>query len=460
MKNKKIIISLSVGGILLTLFIILNYFNNNGVVIASDKSDSIMNSNTLTMMYETGKGTGEYQVSNDNTWPGEPYEFNENLSKCENGSELTWNEETKKVTLKANVSDKCYVYFDYNPKPTVTLATNYSTITANTPATLSCSNATASYNQKYGRIEVSQISSKQGNCTLTYQTPSSKQYLNTYITGLSGSTQGDGQVVNENGYRYEGKNPNNYIWFNNELWRIIGVFDSVSHGQSGEILVKIIRENSLGVLTWDKTGDLDWTKASLKNLLNKEYLNAQDGTDSGNCYGYSTTVPSNCDYTNIGINSTYRNMIANVTWHLGGGSTGTADTCYNLEMNSDKYGEFSEVPTTNWEGKIGLMYVSDYMYSTLASVCSRTTELDMYNDPEHSPTCIGENWLFGEGREFTISVQLGFVEIITVNSIDGDILWTRGSRYGYFIRPVLYLNSKVYVVDGNGTESDPYIIGM
>ena len=27
------------------------------------------------------------------------------------------------------------------------------------------------------------------------------------------------------GIRYEGKNPNNYIWFNNEYWRIIGVFD-------------------------------------------------------------------------------------------------------------------------------------------------------------------------------------------------------------------------------------------
>ena len=41
--------------------------------------------------------------------------------------------------------------------------------------------------------------------------------------------QGTGQVVNENGYRYEGKNQNNYIWFNNELWRIIGVFDEASH---------------------------------------------------------------------------------------------------------------------------------------------------------------------------------------------------------------------------------------
>ena len=69
--------------------------------------------------------------------------------------------------------------------------------------------------------------------------------MNTYIMGLVGTTQGIGQLVNENGYRYEGKNPNNYIWFNNEYWRIIGVFDSTSHGQSEKNMVKIILDHVL-----------------------------------------------------------------------------------------------------------------------------------------------------------------------------------------------------------------------
>ena len=42
-------------------------------------------------------------------------------------------------------------------------------------------------------------------------------------------------------YRFEGKNPNNYVWFNNELWRIVGVFNNTTHGVSGKNLVKIIR---------------------------------------------------------------------------------------------------------------------------------------------------------------------------------------------------------------------------
>ena len=173
-----------------------------------------------------------------------------------------------------------YILINYNP-PDVTIATNNSNDYAPaTPATLSCTNATAEYNQKYQRIEISQIN-KYTNCSLTYQQPSSKTYLNNYITGLSGSTQGDGQIVSENGYRYEGKNPNNYIWFNNEYWRIIGVFDEDSHGQSGKNLIKIIRANSIGGLAWHKSNTNDWTQASLMNLLNGAYLNAEDGTESG-----------------------------------------------------------------------------------------------------------------------------------------------------------------------------------
>ena len=79
------------------------------------------------------------------------------------------------------------------------------------------------------------------------------------------------------GGQYEGKNPNNYIWFNNELWRIIGVFDESSHGQSGQNLVKIIRNESIGGLVWDKSSTNDWSTSSLKILLNENYYNATDG---------------------------------------------------------------------------------------------------------------------------------------------------------------------------------------
>ena len=290
------------------------------------------------------------------------------------------------------------------------------------------------------------------SCDIKFETIT-KTYLNNYIIGLTGTTQGTGQVVNEKGYRYEGKNPNNYVWFNNEYWRIIGVFDSGSHGQSGKNLVKIIRADVLDGLAWHKSDTNDWTAASLNKLLNGAYYNAQDGTSSGYCYGYSTTATANCDYTKKGIQSGYRSMIANVTWYLGGYSSASATTesFYGYERGTTVY---SGRPTTT-TGYIGLMYPSDYGYSVLSSSCARTTNLGSYN----TATCAGQSWLYGKGYEWTITPR-------SSNSSSVFILYNSGylnsdsANGGYGGRPVLYLDASVYKIDGEGTLDKPYIIGM
>ena len=318
-------------------------------------------------------------------------------------------------------------------------------------ADVTCENATGKWLYDEWVLAIEDIKSDNITCDIDFTTIS-KTNLNTYITGLSGTEQGDGQVVQENGYRYEGKNPNNYIWFNNELWRIIGVFDESSHGKSGQNLVKIIRANSLGGLAWDKSDTNNWKAASLMSLLNGAYLNAQDGTDSGYCYGYDDSIPSNCDYTSIGISDTYRSMIINAKWYLGGSSTGaTADAFYGYERGTTVY---SGRPT-EWEGKIGLMYPSDYGYSVLASSCARTTNLSSYS----SSSCAGESWLYGQGYEWTITPRSSSSSYVFRLNDYGYLYYGNAAR-GSSARPSLYLASSVYVVDGNGSMSDPYIIGM
>ena len=266
--------------------------------------------------------------------------------------------------------------------------------------------------------------------------------------------QGNGEVVNENGYRYEGKNPNNYIWFNNELWRIIGVFDENSHGQSGQNLVKIIRNDSIGGLAWDKSNISDWTTSSLMNLLNGAYLNSENGTGGEYCYGYGAIVGTNCDYTESGINDTYRPMIESVIWYLGGNSStsATAEAFYGYERGTTVYGGRS----TSWTGYIGLMYPSDYGYSVLSSSCARTTNLNSYNNA----TCAGQSWLFSQGPEWMITPDSSSSFTTLVIGYNSAL---NGNTVGYIgnpVRPVLYLNSNVYVIDGDGSQSDPYIIGM
>ena len=321
----------------------------------------------------------------------------------------------------------------------------------NYTVTSNCSNV--SWNNKYQGVDISFNDSIPLNCNLEYTENNTTTYLNDYIIGLSGTTQGTGEVVNENGYRYEGKDPNNYIWFNNELWRIIGVFDEATHGVSGQNLVKIIRADSIGGLAWHKSNTNDWTASSLMNLLNGAYYNSQNGTGGEYCYGNSTTVPANCDYTETGINDTYRSMIENVTWHLGGYSSdsATAEAFYGYERGTTVS---SGRPTTT-TGYIGLMYPSDYGYSVLSSSCARTTNLGSYRNA----TCAGQSWLYGKGIEWTITPNSSDSNnVFNVNSY-GRLTSTYANS-GYSVRPVLYLDSSVYVIDGNGSISDPYIIGM
>ena len=312
-------------------------------------------------------------------------------------------------------------------------------------ADVTCEGATGNWLYDEWQLAIEDITSDNVTCDIDFTTISQTN-LNNYIIGLSGTTQGTGQVVNENGYRYEGKDPNNYVWFNNELWRIIGVFDESSHGQSGQNLVKIIRNDSIGGLAWHKSNTNDWTAASLMNLLNGAYLNSENGTGGEYCYGYSTSVPTNCDYRESGINDTYRSMIENVTWYLGGYSStsATAESFYGYERG-----------TTVYSAKIGLMYPSDYGYSVLASNCARTTKLGSYG----TSSCAGQSWLYGQGYEWTITPYSSDSSgVFNVNYIGH--LGIINAYNGYAARPVLYLDSSVYVIDGTGTQSDPYIIGM
>ena len=446
--KKKIIVVFSVIAIILVLVIIV--YNNsykNDVYVENKTNNKNKVPGLISLMLETKFGSGIYNVSPDGIVPAKGYGLNTEKSGCENGGTIAYNETTKKFIFKSNISTKCYVYFDVVP-PDVTLAITNRPTTYGKLGSINCTNSNATYNQKYNRIEISSIDKKYTSCTLNYADSTSKVNLASYIIGLSGKTQGTGEVVNENGYRYEGKNPNNYIWFNNEYWRIIGVFDSASHGQSNKNLVKIIRDDVLDGLAPDEG---NWSKSNLNSILNGAYYNAQDGTNSGYCYG-SSSATANCDYTKKGIQAGYRGMIANVTWYLGVTleADATAEAFYGYERGTTE--NSGEAPSTT--GYIGLIYPSDYGYSVLASSCERTTNLGSYS----SAKCAGQSWLYGKGDQWTLMprtynfslFQLGHNGKVSYNSPS----WGSGSR------PVLYLDASVYKIDGDGSLKNPYIVGM
>ena len=314
-----------------------------------------------------------------------------------------------------------------------------------------CNNAVGKWLYDEWKLSIEDMLGTSTSCDIDFTSITTKTLLSDYVISLVGKSQGTGKVINENGYRYEGKNPNNYIWFNNEYWRIIGVFDSATHGQAGKNLVKIIRDKQIGYQTWDSAGTNNWSTSSLKSLLNDYYYKATDGTNSGQCYGYSNTVTSNCNYTKNGIQSYYRNLIQSVTWHLGGYNSiaVTANNFYTYERGTTVNGSN---PTTT-TGYIGLMYPSDFGYTALESDCARTTLLSEYI----TVACAGASWLSGRSFDLTLTqYTTNATQTISI-SREGKIA-ARDAIGNFGVSPVLYLNSSVYLVDGNGSLDNPYII--
>ena len=114
MKKKILLLSSMLVTLILVFFVSLNNTNNENknVLSNTNKDTEVINSNMITMMYETDAGTGIYEETKDTTWPESGYIFNDNLSGCENGGELEYNSINKTVNLLSNKSDRCYVYFD------------------------------------------------------------------------------------------------------------------------------------------------------------------------------------------------------------------------------------------------------------------------------------------------------------------------------------------------------------
>ena len=313
---------------------------------------------------------------------------------------------------------------------------------------VSCDNAKGRWNAKTWKLEVTKITGVPA-CQISFTTGS--DLLSSKMT--TSGTSGNGTITNStHGYRYQGNNPDNYVWFNNEMWRIIGYVPvcMTSGCSSTENRVKIIRKESIGAISYkaNTTNDATWTASTIQKLLNTCYLGKKSDTDStcaSYCYSYYSSrykPVAKCDYSNIGINESdyYGNMIENVYWNVGEPSSSgyvNADDQYTKEIAS----------YTSSTSKIGLMYASDWGYAIEGYTGSLGS----------SSSYMNKNWLFSNGCEWTMSAYSSLEPLL----VNGNGYLNNSNSYdGYAVRPALYLKSSVYVVSGSGSESDPYIIGM
>ncbi len=349
----------------------------------------------------------------------------------------------------------------------------------------------------------------------TYDPETRIKALNTEGTTIS-------TTDHENELRFIGANPNNYVSFNGQKWRIIGVFDGKlkivqdSIGKYAYDTSKNTVNNGTGVNQWGGNPD-GYQGADLMKLLNPGYSTNSDlkcktevtivdgvskcgsNTDSdyttglvnnslwwnaqsGYCYNWGNYSTTACDFTNAGLKTdTARNMIDEATWYLGTtdvtnnfwGTAVSASTFYNLErsnVNGKKCTSGDSCNdtisrTTTWKGKVGLIYPSDYAYATSGgttnnrNACLANFTINS-NATEYSD-CKDNDWLSTSDSTWTITPigsQTSASLTFILSNTKRISLSAVSSNKETTVRPTVYLKSNIKFTTGNGTKDNPFIL--
>ena len=359
------------------------------LIIFNREEKTILTDNDLSIYLETEGSTGEYSLSDLASIPESGYELNTQKSTCKNGGTISWDNSTNTVSLSSSREDKCTLYFDL----------------VNTAAS--------------------------------------------FITNLFNQGSSDlADLDPDNNIRYAGKNPNNYVLFNNELWRIIGIFNNKLKIVREYYIPVVFTDNGVTVgdtsiyyswgsttgaqvdfFYWNYNGTNNWETSTLKNYLNGTY------------------------YNNLEQNS--KNLVDEETWYLGGFNEfpTKASEIYKIERGPNVY---SGNPLTT-RAYIGLLYPSDIIYSKSST-----------SVPDYDYTFGYEGWWLCILAWLISSSSVDNQKSISYLADNGPPIFSKlqvnenDSGYAKYaeprVYPTLYLKSTTTIISGDGTKENPYIL--
>ena len=293
-----------------------------------------------------------------------------------------------------------------------------------------------------------------------------------YITNLL-EYDGEGlkkDNTSDQNIRYYGSNPNNYVSFNNELWRIIGVFGNN---------IKLVRSETLGKLSWDSSessvnggyGINQWGESTyedgttyegsdLMQYLNKMYY----GGTSETCYNEQNNQTTTCPTNKL--DETSKTLIDNHIWNTGAIEWGKrTDTLAFYQAERGTKGKICSsrngcndtvTRKTTWTGYIGLPYVTDWAYASSESVCETNMQKQ---DSSNAYICKNNNWMQRSTEAWYLSPNADGWSAYNAWYVSG----VGYANYNYAanskaVAPSIYLKSNILIKSGNGTSSNPYIL--
>ena len=213
-------------------------------------------------------------------------------------------------------------------------------------------------------------------------------------------------------YRFIGNDPYNYVEFNDELWRIIGVFDVEDELDNVLKRFKIVRIDSIDNQEYDTINN-NWSYSSLNKYLNINY--------------YHT------------LNDLSKEMIADTKYYLGS----IDPNITNTENIYIKERSIQNLHKQDWIGKISLPYPSDFYY---------TFGLNYNNNCFNKLKKCNNSWMNINNNWFLNSINdINKASNLNNNKLESSDIFNKLNIY-----PVLYLKENVQIVEGNGSIEQPY----
>ena len=244
-------------------------------------------------------------------------------------------------------------------------------------------------------------------------------------------------------YRYRGGSVNNYVTFNNETWRIIGVIPTEDTSGNIENRFKIIKDESIGDYAWNADTTTspynNWITGTLNTYLNNDYYNT--------------------------LTSDAKNMIGTTKYYLGGYSDSkmTSDVMWQYERKNDAnrtgyYYGTNPVMQNDANKKIAIMYASDYGYGASKECASN---LYYYDDSACKTT---NNWLDKSADTWLLTPRSDLSYVAFSVRSGGYVNYGNSISGGDGIeladRPILTLSSNVKISGGEGTSDNQYTLSQ
>ena len=306
-----------------------------------------------------------------------------------------------------------------------------------------------------------------GNLYFTLAYDSSRTQYSTMESALEKAIE-DGYITKNN--------VKNNICFGTEeapcpkqnLYRIIGIFDNrVKLIQNSYATVEQLGTDGEynGILDYFKppfypemnAGDYSWSS----NYNNDSFYE----TGYYNIWNFSDLNITNLNVNYINYLGNWKNLIEDADWNVGGIDETIVNGDYNIRHSVKSIydsevgpGKVSSAPFEPYNAKIGLMYVSDYLYASnpqywgemnFGIIDLGTLMSESYlNPPTASPLLEWTLSRYRNKNDMVFTVYIGA-------AVGGS------SQYGlglFLTRPVFYLKTNVEYISGDGSQENPYRI--